>query len=144
MLHLHGPLRRQQYVIAVDRGLETHAFFRELAHVCQREDLEATRIRQDRPVPVHEFVQPAVLSNDSRARSQQQMKGIAENDFCAVSSNLLRRHALHRAVGSDGHERRRPDRAATERQETGACCPVAVEDFELHVSIPGVTNIESP
>ena len=143
-MHLHGELWRQEYFVAVDRRLEAHTLFRELAHACQRENLEATRIRQDRATPVHEFVQPAVLADDRRAGPQHQVEGIAEDDLGTVGGNLFGRDALDRAVGSDGHECRCLYRTASKREEPVTRGPAAIEDFELHSSAPGVTNIESP
>ncbi len=95
-------------------------------------------------MPVHEFVQPAVLADDLRTWPQHQVERIAENDLGTVGGYLLRRHALHRTVGADGHEGGRPYRAAAKREESGTRSPAAIEDFELHPSPLGVTNMESP
>jgi len=53
-------------------------------------------------------VQAAVPANYLTPRPQQEMEGVAEDDFGAACSDLLRCDALHRAVGANRHERRCP------------------------------------
>ena len=52
----------------------------DLAQVAQRDDLEAARVGQDRPVPVHEPVQPAEARDPLVARAQVQVIGVGEDD----------------------------------------------------------------
>jgi hypothetical protein len=63
-------------------------------------------------MPVHELVQPAVSPYDGGAGTQQQMKGVAQDDLRAVCGDFFRRNRLDRAVGPDGHEGRRANRTA--------------------------------
>ena len=49
--------------------------------VAQREDLEAARVGQDRPVPAHEPVQPAELGDQLVAGPEVQVVGVAEHDL---------------------------------------------------------------
>ena len=56
--------------------LKQHALFGDLAQPAQAENLEAAGIRQNRPRPVHEPVQPAELANGLMPRPQD------TNDTC--------------------------------------------------------------
>ena len=48
--------------------------------VAEREDLEAARIGEDRPVPARERVQPAELLDHVLAGPEVQVVGVAEDD----------------------------------------------------------------
>ena len=85
---------------------------RDLALARQRENLEAAGIGEDRFAPADEAMQPAEFADDVEAGTQPQMERVAEDDFRAEIEQRLRRHAFHRTVGADRHERRRFDRAA--------------------------------
>ena len=93
--------------------------------VAQREDLEAARVGQDRPVPAHEPVQAAELGDQLVAGPEVQVVGVAEQDLRAerraprpASSDFTRR------LRPDRHERRRLDLAVRGPQHPGPRRPV--------------------
>ena len=94
---------------AIEVRFEGRALLAQLAQVSQAEDLEAAAIGQDRPVPVHEGVQPAELLDQFRAGPQQQVIGIAEDDLCSRLAQLFWRNALDGGLRADGHEDGRGD-----------------------------------
>ena len=57
--------------IAVQVGVEQHAFFGDLAQAVQTEDLKAAGIGQDRPRPGHELVQSAQLADGLMPRPKK-------------------------------------------------------------------------
>jgi hypothetical protein len=82
-LHVHRVFGRQRDFAAVDGRAEAHAFLRDLAQRRQAEYLETAGIRQDRPLPVHEAMQPAVRADHLHPRTQHQVEGVAEDDLRA-------------------------------------------------------------
>ncbi len=144
MLHLDRFFGRQEDFVAIDRRLKFDTLLRQLAHSRQREDLEAARIREYRFVPVHEFVQAAVLSHDLGTRPQHEVKSVAENDLSAVCRNLLRRDALDGPVRAYRHEGRRPHITTAKFQRATARRSASFGDLKLHGEFSGVRNIASP
>ena len=113
-LRVHRIFRRQAHRAAVDRRTELHALLGDLAQRLQTEDLEAARVCEYRPAPVHETVQTTMRAQYLVARTQHQMKSVAEHDLRAEPFELFRRHRLDRAIRAHGHEGRRLHRAVRE------------------------------
>ena len=111
LLDFHALFRRQHQTLAVDRRRELDAHFADLAQMRQAPDLKAAGIGQNRAVPAHEAMQPAVRGDDLLPRAQPEMKGVAENDLGAEIDQFMRRHALDRADRADRHEYRSLDHA---------------------------------
>ena len=63
--------------------LELDAVFVDGAQRGEREDLESTRVGEDRAVPVHELVQAAHLADDLVAGPQVQVIGVGEDHLRA-------------------------------------------------------------
>lgn len=152
-LHIHRYFRREAHFGAVDRRTEAHSLLVDLAQFREAEHLEAARVREDRPLPVHEAVQVAVRGNHLRARPQHQVEGVAEHDLRTDAHELLGCHRLDGAVGADGHEGGRIDDAVAQREPAAARGAVAGQDFKLqrHALPPpirapaaGVMNMASP
>ena len=81
----------------------------------EAEHLEAARVGEDRPLPVHEADAGrrarAITSGPGRSNRWK----VLPRMICAPRPvELLRRHRLDRAVGADRHEGRRLDRAVRE------------------------------
>ena len=68
--------------------------------VAEREDLEAARVGQDRPVPAHEPVQPAELGDQLVAGPEVQVVGVAEQDLRAERRAPRRASASSRSPSS--------------------------------------------
>ena len=103
-LDLHAALGAQVMERAVDVAAEGDPLLGELPELGQAHHLEAARIGQDRPLPVHEAVQPAEPRHPLGPRPQHQMIGVAEQDVGAGGADALGQHRLDRAGGADRHE----------------------------------------
>ena len=79
-LGVHDRLRRELLQAAVDVRAKGHAVTIDLAHVGQAKDLVAARIGQDRPVPVHELVQPAHTGYEVGAGTEKEVIGIGQDE----------------------------------------------------------------
>ena len=106
-LDFHRGLRPDETRRSVEMTLKMHAFLRDLAQLREAENLEAARVREDRPIPRHEAMQPAEMPDDLDAGPDEKMVGISENDLRAELPQFLRRHGLHRGLRPDRHEDRR-------------------------------------
>ncbi len=120
MLYIDGFLGSEKYRIAIDRGAKVDARFADLAALGQAEHLESAGISENRPVPMHEPVQPAVQAHHFDAGPQHQMKGVAQDDLAAGLAQFLGRHRLDGAVGAHRHEHRRLHAAARKGQAPSA------------------------
>jgi hypothetical protein len=100
----------------------------------EREDLEAARVGEDRPVPAREAMQAAVRFDDLQAGAQVQVEGVAEDDLGAERADLFGQHALHRAIGAHGHEGGRFHGAARKMQAAAARGAVVAQLFEGHAA----------
>src|SRR5690348_17249377 len=94
---------------AIQVRTERHAVFIQLAELTQTEDLEATRIRQDRAIPSHEAVQPAHPPHVLDSWPQIEVIGVPEQNLDSEFFEQILRDALHRSESSHGHEHRRLD-----------------------------------
>ena len=61
--------------------LKMRAFLRDLANLRERENLVTAAIGQDRPVPVHEPMQPAEVPHHLHPRPNEKVIGVPENDL---------------------------------------------------------------
>ena len=77
-LDLHALLRSHEDLMSVDMGLEGDAFLSDLPEACQGEHLEAAGVREDRPVPVHELVEPAKSLDQLIPCPHMEMVGIGQ------------------------------------------------------------------
>ncbi len=128
----------------VNVRLELDTFFADLAQGRQRHHLEATRIRQDGPLPVHEFVQPAQLRNALCARSQHEVIGVAQQNIGTGGTHALRQHRLDRGGRAHGHEGRGTNRTAWQHQDAGAGRTQPSVDLELwRVHAPSLGQAET-
>ena len=131
-LYLHGFFRSHEDRVAVDRRLEGHAVLGDPSQFAQTEDLETARICQDGPLPAHEVMQAAVQPDDIDTRAQHEVEGVAEDHTGTAVRDLLRRHRLDCAIGSDRHEGRCVHHTAAEDQTPAARLPVVLYDLEAH------------
>ena len=87
--------------------------------VAEREDLEAARVGEDRPVPRHEAMQAAELGDQRVAGPEMQVVRVAEHDLRAERQHLVRVEGLDGPLRADGHEGRRLDHPVRRPQHTG-------------------------
>ena len=111
LLNLHGDLRRDEALAAVQVGAELHALVVQLAQIRQRKHLESAAVGEDRAIPVHEGMQSARLLHQLLARAQVQVVGVGQDDLRAAVLQLVGRHGLDAGLGAHGHEDGRFDHA---------------------------------
>ena len=119
-LHRHARLRREHVVRAVDIALKPRAFLVHRALARQRENLKPARVRQHRPVPIHEAVNPAEFLKHLRTRPQQQMIGIRQQHPRARRLERLDGLPFHRRLCAHRHEDRRLHLAVQRRKRARA------------------------
>ena len=138
-LHLHRPLGRQHVRRPVEVRLEANAFFRFFGEFAEAHHLIAAAVGQDRPVPIHELVQPAERRHPLRAGPEHQMIGIAKQDIRAARPHPLGLHRLDRRRCPDRHECRCADHPALHRDCARARAAIGGGDCEGkagHVGAP--------
>ena len=97
-LDVHGGLRRQEVLAAVEMRPEGRAL---LVHFSARREAEyliAAAVGQDRLVPADEFVKPAQSANALGAGTQIEMIGIREDDLGAEVLEIAMRDRLYGAL----------------------------------------------
>ena len=127
---------------AVHMGVELDALLRDLAQLCQGEDLKAAAVGQDGPVPGHESVQPAEGFDQLVAGAHMEMVGIGKLDLAADGLEIRRRERpLDRALGADVHENRCLYGPVGGCKFAAACAAFLLEKL-IHV-VPPVTESAS-
>ena len=112
--------RREHVPAAVVDARELDAVVGEHARVGEAEDLEAARVGQDRPLPAHEAVQPAVRRHDVGTGAKREVIRVGEHELGTQSLERRRRDSLDRALGAHGHEAGREHLAVRRAQSAGA------------------------
>ena len=131
-LHLHRLLRINKYRTAINRRLELHALFSDLAHIAETKHLKTTGISKDRTLPLSKIMQIAMGFNHFSTGSQHQVESIAENNFSTDLNNIFRQHTLNRAIGSHRHKRRCLHRATGKAQLTTTSFAVSRGNRKFH------------
>ncbi len=88
-LRFHGLAGTKKHRGAIDVVLEAHTFLRHLPQLGQREDLKPAGIRQDRPIPGHESMQPTEMGHHFHPRPDEEMIRIAENNLRPERAEFL-------------------------------------------------------
>ena len=96
----------------------------------QTENLEATRVREDRPIPVHKGVEAAEVANEFITGPQRKVIGVAQDNPRTSIADHLRGEPLHRSLRSNGHERGSLDQAVRSLEEPGAGLLVSGDERE--------------
>jgi hypothetical protein len=86
----------------VQVALERDAVVVHLAQIAQRDNLESTRVGEDRPVPSHELVEPAEASDALVPRTQVKVIGVGEDDAGPGFAQVVWREALTVALVPTG------------------------------------------
>ena len=110
MLNRHGTRRGQMVTRAVGMRAEHHAVLLDGAELGERHHLEAARIGEDGPRPVHELVQAAEARDALCAGPDHQVIGVAEHHLGAARPHRIDREALDRRLSPHRHEGRRAHR----------------------------------
>jgi hypothetical protein len=116
--------------LAADGGATLHLVgHRPVAH---REDLEAARVRDDRPTPAHERVQAAEARDELVTWIEEEVERVAEHHVVAQRRDLAGQEPLDRGLRRQRHEGRRTDVPVGGVQHPGARAraPVARGDLQ--------------
>ena len=98
------------------------------------EHLVAAAVRQNRSLPIHEFVQPARRLQHVGAGAEVQMVSIAQDDLRAnVVAQIPLRHRFDCSCRSNRHENRRLDDPVVRCDAAGTCLGLRVFAVDLKV-----------
>ena len=75
----------RSHFAAIQRRLEAHPLLGDFAQLRETENLEATGVGENRPLPVHEAVQTAVRLDDLRAPAAACRWKVLPSTICAPS-----------------------------------------------------------
>src|SRR5688572_18631666 len=92
---------------AIEVRLELRPFLADDTSFGQGEDLKPPAIGQDGAMPADEFMEAAASRNQFIAGAEEQVVGVAENDFGTRVNEVSMQCRLHRPLRPDRHERRR-------------------------------------
>ena len=121
LLDGYGALGCQFQEPAIDVRPEGHSVVSDPVPGRQAEDLEPTRIGQDRAVPSHERVQAAERGDGLLAGPEGQVIRVGQEHARAGGAELVGSQALDRRLCSDRHERRGLDRAVRGLEPAQPC-----------------------
>jgi hypothetical protein len=120
-LHVHRGFRSEGVRIAVEVRVEYDALFADLANSGKAENLEPAGIGQDSARPGHEAVQSAEPLDQLVTRAEEEMVGVAEQDFhVQIFGQVPLRESLDGGLRADGHEYGGLDVAVRRVQHPGA------------------------
>ena len=91
----------------------------DLAYIAQAENLESAGIGEYRPVPRHELVQAAEVSDQLVARPEIEVVRVGEDERGAHFAQLARLYGLDRRLRADRSENRRGQGAMRCLERTG-------------------------
>ena len=105
----------------------------------EAENLEAAAVGEDRPFPIHEFVQAAGGADDVESGPEVEMVSVAEDDLRAHLQQFARVEGLDAGLRADGHEHRRFDDAVRGGQfpEARLGLRIGFEEFKHRPAISG-------
>jgi hypothetical protein len=147
-LDLHRRLGPHEDLVAVARVAEGHALLGDPQHrlaarpraglldlvghvaVAHREDLEAARVGDDRPLPPHELVQAAELVDELVARVEPEVERVAQDHVEAERLDLPSLDAPDDALRRQRHEGGGPHRAVRGAQQARPGAAFACRDLE--------------
>ena len=146
-LDLHRGLGAHEALGPIRVGAEAHALLLDRDHprlalvaaaldllghrsVSHGEHLVAARVRDDRPPPPHELVQPAQLADQLVPRLDEQVERVAEHHVVAQLGHLARVERLHGRRRGQRNERGRADLPMRGLDHTGAGGAIARTDLE--------------
>ena len=122
-LDVYGRFGREEVLVTIQVRAEDHTFVRDLAQSIQAEDLETTRVGENRPRPLHELMQAAKVPDSFVAGAKEKMIGVAQDDLSVeIVEQIPGEHGFYGSLGADGHEHRRFDIAMScmKNARTGA------------------------
>src|SRR5438045_2211846 len=95
--------------------LKMRALLCDLADFCERENLVAATIGQDRSVPIHEAMESAKVPHHLKPWPNEKVISVPENNLRLKFAQLARTHSFDRALGPDRHESGRFDHTVRRR-----------------------------
>ena len=136
-LDLHGFLRAHKDPVPVDMAGEGDALLLDLPQRGQRKHLKATGVRQNRPIPIHKFMEAAHLPHHLVTGTEMQVVGVGQLDLAAHIFQIQRRNAaLDGRLGTHIHKHRGLHRTAVGAGEFAPPgLPLCFQDLK-HSHIP--------
>ena len=131
-LDIHDVLGGKHQFTSIYMRRELHALFGHFADIGQGEDLEATRVGENRACPALKTVQATRFVQDLGARTQIEMVGIAKDDLCV--DILFEEGALHTfdsTHGTHGHKNRGLDIPMVGMHHASACARVRIRMYKV-------------
>lgn len=129
-LDVHRTFRREEMRRAVEVAAEPHALVVEATQLAQAHDLVATAVGEERLAPRRESMKPTQFLHQLFAGTKHQVIRVGEDDLGAQILEVLVRHRLHGAGGSDGHEHGRVDLAVGSAKDPGSRPARSCDDVE--------------
>ena len=132
MLDIDADLGREEPQGAVEVRAELDPLLPEPAQLGQAEDLEAAGVREDGPIPGHEPMEPAHVTHQLVAGSQEQMVCVGENDLGARRAEIVGIETLDGSLRGDRHERRSLDLTMRRHEPSQTGRPLALPQREAY------------
>jgi hypothetical protein len=104
LLHLNRAFRCEEVHGAIEVTAELRTLFVNAHQRPKGDHLEATRVSQDRSIPLHEFVKAAEALHPLMSWAQIEVIGIRKDDLGAERLQIFWVERLHCGVRADGHE----------------------------------------
>jgi hypothetical protein len=134
VLDAHHRFGRELPKRAIEMAAELDTVLADRAQRCEREHLEATRVREDGSLPAHEAMQAAELRDKLIAGTEVQMIGVRQNHLRAHRLQIFRVERLYRAERAHGHEGGGADLAVRRAENSRARVSAAVLDCEAELA----------
>jgi hypothetical protein len=125
---------RQHVFRAVDMAAEGHPLLGQLAQVGKAHHLEPAGVGQDRPLPVHEGVQPPEPRDPLGRGAQHQVVGVAQKDVGAGRPHAFGQHRLDRSGRAHRHEGGRAHLAARRADHAARALPSVASTVNSNLS----------
>ena len=115
-LNSHARFGGDEELCAVEMRGERNPVLGDFAELRQAERLKSAAVRENRPLPAHELVEPPEARDELRGRAQVEVVGVCEYYLRSGFPDLERRQRLHRRLGADRHEHGRLHRSVGSQQ----------------------------
>jgi hypothetical protein len=142
LLDADRDLWREPVERPVEVAAERHAVVVDDPQVAERDDLEAARVGQDRPVPGHELVEAAETGDPLVAGSKVEVVRVRQDDRRAGRGDVVRVERLDGRVRADRHELGRLDDAMRQREATDSGAGGSVSRRRYEDVVAGCRTLE--
>lgn len=106
---------------AINVGLKAHPIGLDLSELGQTKNLKTSGISQNRPLPIHKFMEATRSLHQLVPWTKIEMVGVPKNNFGTALHQISRQHGLHRTSCAHRHENWRIDIATRRRNFAQTC-----------------------